>query len=63
MQVYDADIVPLLLSTVHDLFENYHVKEFVTGVALRNEATFQAFLAECGKSGYFQAERKNQLTL
>ncbi|KAJ5632164.1 hypothetical protein N7490_008503 [Penicillium lividum] len=50
--VYDADIVPPLLVTLRDLFENYGVKQFVTGVALRNEATFQAFLTECDSYGY-----------
>ncbi|KAJ5929751.1 hypothetical protein N7454_006701 [Penicillium verhagenii] len=50
--VYDADIVPLLLSTLRDLFENYQVKEFITGVALRNEATFRAFTTGCDSHGF-----------
>ncbi|KAJ5532057.1 hypothetical protein N7494_008609 [Penicillium frequentans] len=48
---YDVDIIPLLLSTAQDLFENYQVKKFVLSATLRNEATFQAFLAECDSFG------------
>lgn len=49
IKIYDTDIIPLLLSTVHDLFENYHVKEFIISAILRNEKTFQTFLDGCGK--------------
>lgn len=49
-QIYDADLVPLLLSTVRDLFENYGVKEFIIAATLRNEDTFNTFLNGCGKS-------------
>lgn len=49
-QIYDADLVPLLLSTVRDLFENYHVEQFIIAATLRNEETFKTFLSGCGKS-------------
>lgn len=53
MQTYDVDVIPLLLTTARDLFENYHVKKFILSATLRNEATFQAFLTACGKLGCF----------
>ena len=55
-QIYDADLVPLLLSTVRDLFENYHVEQFIIAATLRNEATFKTFLTGCGKSRIFFEE-------
>ncbi|CDM29149.1 hypothetical protein DTO013E5_5859 [Penicillium roqueforti] len=45
--VYDTDLVPSLLSTVQDLFENYNIEEFITAVSLRNENTFRTFLNAC----------------
>ncbi|KAJ5108696.1 hypothetical protein N7456_005371 [Penicillium angulare] len=53
--IYDADLVPLLLSTVRDLFENYGVKLFIIAATLRNEATFQTFLTGC-EANSFKAE-------
>ncbi|KAJ5109740.1 hypothetical protein N7532_002385 [Penicillium argentinense] len=50
--IYDADIIPLLLSTVRDLFENYAVKEFVIAATLRNERTFQTFLDGCETNSF-----------
>lgn len=55
-QIYDADLVPLLLSTVRDLFENYTVEQFIIAATLRNEATFKTFLTGCGKSRIFFEE-------
>ena len=49
MQIYDTDIIPLLLSTVRDLFDNYHVEQFIISATLRNEKTFQTFLNGCGE--------------
>ncbi|KAJ5631760.1 uncharacterized protein N7484_011860 [Penicillium longicatenatum] len=49
---YDVDIIPLLLSTAKDLFENYNVKQFIIAATLRNETTFQAFLTECNSFGF-----------
>ena len=40
------------MSTLLDLFENYHVKQFVLSATLRNEYTFQAFLDGCGSFGF-----------
>lgn len=51
-QIYDADLVPLLLSTLHDLFENYHIKQFVIAATLRNEDTFNTFLAGCKANAF-----------
>ena len=48
-QVYDPDLIPLLISTVRDLFENYHLEHFIIAATLRNENTFQTFLRDCGK--------------
>jgi hypothetical protein len=48
--IYDTDIIPLLLSTVRDLFENYHIEHFIIAATLRNEDTFRTFLNGCGKS-------------
>ncbi|KAJ5273888.1 hypothetical protein N7478_009013 [Penicillium angulare] len=53
--VYDADLVPLLLSTVRDLFDNYGVEQFIMAATLRNEDTFQTFLTEC-EAYSFKAE-------
>ncbi|KAJ5698202.1 hypothetical protein N7462_000207 [Penicillium macrosclerotiorum] len=50
--IYDADLVPLLISTVRDLFENYHVKQFIIAATLRNENTFQTFLDACGTASF-----------
>ncbi|OOQ87526.1 hypothetical protein PEBR_15402 [Penicillium brasilianum] len=50
--VYDTDIIPPLLSTVRDLFDNYHVKQFIVSVILRNEKTFQTFLDGCEKYAF-----------
>jgi hypothetical protein len=58
MQTYDVDIIPLLLSTAKDLFENYNVKQFIIAATLRNEATFQAFLTECSKWDCFEVKEK-----
>jgi hypothetical protein len=44
-----VDLVPLLLSTLLDLFENYHLREFLISATLRNEETFQTFLTACGE--------------
>lgn len=49
-QIYDADLVPLLLSTVRDLFDNYGVEQFIISATLRNEDTFRTFMAGCGES-------------
>ncbi|KAJ6098649.1 hypothetical protein N7467_000184 [Penicillium canescens] len=45
--IYDTDIIPLLLSTVRDLFENYHIEHFIIAATLRNEDTFRTFLNGC----------------
>ncbi|KAL2830084.1 putative methyltransferase-domain-containing protein [Aspergillus pseudoustus] len=47
--IYDADIVPLLVSTIRNLFDNYSLKEFVISATVRNEDTFRTFLDTCGK--------------
>ncbi|KAF7177157.1 hypothetical protein CNMCM7691_004891 [Aspergillus felis] len=47
--IYDVDLVPLLLSTLRDLFENYHLQEFIISATLRNQDTFQTFLNACGE--------------
>ncbi|KAJ5580175.1 uncharacterized protein N7459_006160 [Penicillium hispanicum] len=54
--IYDTDLVPLLLSTVRDLFENYHVEQFIIAATLRNEDTFQTFLDGC-ETNTFTVER------
>ncbi|KAK9642977.1 hypothetical protein V6Z96_008821 [Aspergillus fumigatus] len=46
-KIYDVDLVPLLLSTFRDLFENYHLREFIIAATLRNQDTFQTFLKAC----------------
>ncbi|KAJ5621977.1 hypothetical protein N7528_005209 [Penicillium herquei] len=53
--IYDSDLVPLLLSTVRDLFENYGVKQFLIAATLRNEDTFNTFLRGC-ETNEFNAE-------
>ncbi|KAJ5573134.1 hypothetical protein N7450_010118 [Penicillium hetheringtonii] len=53
--IYDADIIPLLISTVRDLFDNYHVREFILAATLRNEKTFRTFLDAC-ESNHFSVE-------
>ncbi|KAJ5389223.1 uncharacterized protein N7496_000291 [Penicillium cataractarum] len=50
--IYDTDIIPLLLSTVRDLFENYHVEQFIISATLRNEKTFQTFLDGCENNAF-----------
>ncbi|RHZ53378.1 protein-lysine N-methyltransferase [Aspergillus thermomutatus] len=53
--IYDVDLVPLLLSTIRDLFENYHLQEFIISATLRNQDTFQTFLNAC-ETNDFQVE-------
>ncbi|RLM01640.1 hypothetical protein CFD26_107728 [Aspergillus turcosus] len=53
--IYDVDLVPLLLSTLRDLFDNYHLREFIISATLRNEDTFQTFLNAC-ESNDFQVD-------
>ncbi|KAJ5251013.1 hypothetical protein N7489_001423 [Penicillium chrysogenum] len=50
--IYDTDLVPLLISTVRDLFENYHIKEFIIAATLRNEDTFRTFLNACETNSF-----------
>ncbi|KAJ5096304.1 hypothetical protein NUU61_005660 [Penicillium alfredii] len=50
--VYDADLVPLLLKTVRDLFENYGVEHFIISATLRNEDTFRTFLTGCETNSF-----------
>ncbi|PLB49596.1 hypothetical protein P170DRAFT_437179 [Aspergillus steynii IBT 23096] len=45
--IYDTDLIPLLISTLHDLFKNYGIKEFVIAATLRNQETFRTFLDAC----------------
>ncbi|KAJ5730985.1 uncharacterized protein N7483_005493 [Penicillium malachiteum] len=53
--IYDTDLVPLLLSTVRDLFENYGVEQFIIASTVRNENTFNTFLRGC-ETNEFKAE-------
>ncbi|KAL4917092.1 putative methyltransferase-domain-containing protein [Aspergillus aurantiobrunneus] len=48
--IYDVDIVPLLVSTIKDLFENYFLKEFIIAATVRNEDTFRTFLEVCARN-------------
>ncbi|KAJ5175550.1 uncharacterized protein N7482_001427 [Penicillium canariense] len=52
IETYDADIIPPLLSTVRDLFENYYLEEFIISVTLRNERTFQTFWDGCEQNAF-----------
>ncbi|KAL4869675.1 hypothetical protein BDV12DRAFT_167465 [Aspergillus spectabilis] len=47
--IYDVDLVPLLVSTIKDLFTNYALEEFIIAATVRNENTFRTFLETCGK--------------
>ncbi|EER25767.1 hypothetical protein CPC735_042110 [Coccidioides posadasii C735 delta SOWgp] len=47
-QIYDADLIPVLLSTLRELFENYGLKVFLISATLRNRKTFAMFLKSCG---------------
>ncbi|EFR02882.1 hypothetical protein MGYG_05883 [Nannizzia gypsea CBS 118893] len=48
--LYDVDLIPLFLSTLEDLFDNYCLKEFILSATLRNQETFNAFLNACRAS-------------
>ncbi|THC98732.1 hypothetical protein EYZ11_001795 [Aspergillus tanneri] len=48
--IYDVDLIPHLLSTLHDLFDNYRISQFIISATLRNQNTFQTFLSACGSS-------------
>ncbi|KAJ5457553.1 hypothetical protein N7475_008941, partial [Penicillium sp. IBT 31633x] len=50
--IYDTDLVPLLISTVGDLFENYHIEQFIIAATLRNEDTFRTFLNACETNSF-----------
>ncbi|KAL4961226.1 protein-lysine N-methyltransferase [Aspergillus stella-maris] len=50
--IYDTDIIPLLISTITDLFRNYSVGEFIIAATIRNENTFQTFLDACARSQF-----------
>ncbi|KKK13272.1 hypothetical protein AOCH_002670 [Aspergillus ochraceoroseus] len=45
--IYDVDLVPLLVSTIEDLFNNYSLKQFIISATLRNEETFATFIETC----------------
>ncbi|RAL08649.1 protein-lysine N-methyltransferase [Aspergillus homomorphus CBS 101889] len=45
--IYDVDLVPLLVSTIEDLFTNYGLQQFIISATLRNEDTFRTFLRAC----------------
>lgn len=51
-QIYDTDLVPLLISTVQDLFSNYGVGQFIIAATLRNEDTFRTFLDACEENTF-----------
>ncbi|KAL2808951.1 putative methyltransferase-domain-containing protein [Aspergillus granulosus] len=48
--IYDVDIVPLLVSTIRDLFDNYSLQEFIISATMRNEDTFHTFLNACERN-------------
>ncbi|KAL2864905.1 protein-lysine N-methyltransferase [Aspergillus lucknowensis] len=48
--IYDVDLVPLLVSTVKDLFNNYSLKEFIISATVRNGDTFRTFLETCERN-------------
>ncbi|KAI9043529.1 protein-lysine N-methyltransferase [Aspergillus affinis] len=50
--IYDTDLIPLLISTLHDLFQNYGIKEFVIAATLRNQETFGTFLRACEENRF-----------
>ncbi|KAH8431162.1 protein-lysine N-methyltransferase [Aspergillus melleus] len=50
--IYDTDLIPLLISTVHDLFQNHGIKEFVIAATLRNQETFGTFLRACEENSF-----------
>ncbi|KAJ9314946.1 hypothetical protein DTO271D3_4685 [Paecilomyces variotii] len=50
--IYDVDLVPLLVSTLRDMFENYQLKEFLISATLRNQDTFKAFLNACETNSF-----------
>lgn len=50
---YDTEIIPLLVSTIDDLFTKYNTQEFIISATIRNEDTIQAFLNACGELSYF----------
>ncbi|CEL06760.1 hypothetical protein ASPCAL09932 [Aspergillus calidoustus] len=50
--IYDVDLVPLLVSTIRDLFDNYSLHEFVISATVRNEDTFRTFLDACKRNRF-----------
>ncbi|KAL3494302.1 putative methyltransferase-domain-containing protein [Aspergillus germanicus] len=48
--IYDVDLVPLLVSTIRDLFDIYSLNEFVISATVRNEDTFRTFLDVCERN-------------
>ncbi|PGG98185.1 hypothetical protein AJ79_08955 [Helicocarpus griseus UAMH5409] len=48
--IYDPDLVPLLLSTLRELFDKHGIKEFIISATLRNPETFNTFLKACEAS-------------
>ncbi|KAL5358934.1 putative methyltransferase-domain-containing protein [Aspergillus floccosus] len=48
--IYDTDLVPLLVETIHSLFTIHQIQQFVIAATLRNQDTFQTFLDACEKS-------------
>ncbi|RMJ23818.1 hypothetical protein PHISP_05312 [Aspergillus sp. HF37] len=54
--IYDTDLIPPLISTLRDLFENYRLQTFIISATLRNEDTFGAFLNAC-ESNRLSVER------
>ncbi|EFW13963.1 hypothetical protein D8B26_004123 [Coccidioides posadasii str. Silveira] len=53
--IYDADLIPVLLSTLRELFENYGLKVFLISATLRNWKTFAMFLKSC-ETNHFHAQ-------
>ncbi|EEH48232.1 protein-lysine N-methyltransferase [Paracoccidioides brasiliensis Pb18] len=45
--IYDRELIPLLSSTLRELFDKHGIKEFILSSTLRNSETFNAFLNTC----------------
>ncbi|QSS56479.1 methyltransferase domain-containing protein [Histoplasma capsulatum var. duboisii H88] len=52
--IYDMDLVPLLLSTLRELFDKHGIKVFIISAALRNPETFNDFLKKCARMERFK---------
>jgi predicted nicotinamide N-methyase len=50
LQTYDVSVIPSLVATLRDLFDRYPSLRVLISATIRNQETFEVFLAACGEA-------------